>query len=158
MLREARAYRDFELRAGAYFSQEPGSDKVKVLVLFEPAEDGVKTTAASVGLYDPAGKLIVQGTADAASLGRSPSMLAVLANPGKYRLRVAAVNDRGRAGTVDQDIDVGLVSAGPLTLAHARARRPGGGFSGRLQFAGTDTAMAYVAVYGAPATRRSRHN
>ena len=100
-----------------YFSQEQGSDKVKVLVLFEPAEDGVKTTAASVGLYDAAGKLIVQGTADAASLARSPSMLAVLANPGRYRLRLAAVNDRGRAGTLDQDIDVGLVSAGPLKLA-----------------------------------------
>ena len=49
MLREARVYRDFELHAGAYFSKEPGSDKVKVLVLFEPAADGVKTTAAVSG-------------------------------------------------------------------------------------------------------------
>ena len=79
-------------------------------------------------------------------------MLAVLANPGKYRLRVAAVNDRGRAGTIDQDINVGLVSAGPLTLATLVPGVEGGGFSGRLQFAGTDTAMAYVAVYGASAT------
>ena len=152
MLREPRVYRDFELRAGAYFSKEPGSDKVKVMVLFEPAEDGVKTTAASVGLYDPAGKLMVQGTADAASLGQSPSTLAVLANPGKYRLRVAAVNDRGRAGSIDQGVDVRLVSAGPLTLATLVPGVQGTGFSGRLQFAGTDTAMAYVAVYGAPAT------
>jgi hypothetical protein len=152
MLREARVYRDFEFHAGAYFSREQASDKVKVLVLFEPAADGVKTTAASVGLYDAAGKLIVQGTADPAGLGRSPAMLAVLASPGKYRLRVAAVNDRGRAGTIDQEIDVGLVSAGPLTLATLVPGVQDGGFSGRLQFAGADTAMAYVAVYGASAT------
>ena len=76
----------------------------------------------------------------------------MLANPGKYRLRVAAVNDRGRAGSIDQGIDVRLVSAGPLTLATLVPGVQGTGFSGRLQFAGTDTAMAYVAVYGAPAT------
>ena len=152
MLREARVYRDFELHAGAYFSKEPGSDKVKVLVVFEPAQDGVRTAAAAVALYDAAGKLIVQGTADAFTLGRSPAILAVLADPGRYRLRVAAVNDRGRAGTVDQDLNVGLVSAGPLTLATLLPGVDNGGFSGRLQFAGTETAMAYVAVYGASAT------
>jgi hypothetical protein len=152
MLREARMYRDFEFHAAAYFSREQGSDKVKVLVLFEPAADDVKTTAASLGLYDSAGKLIVQGTADAAALARSPGTLAVLASPGKYRLRVAAVNDRGRVGTVDQEIDVGLVSAGPLTLATLVPGVQEGGFLGRLQFASTDTAIAYVAVYGASAT------
>lgn len=152
MLREARMYRDFEIRAGAFFSKEPGSDKVKVLVLFEPAEAGVRATAASVALFDMAGKLMVQGTADAAALGRSPSMLAVLVNPGKYRLRVAAISDRGRAGTVDQSINVGLVAARPLALATLVPGVQEGGFSGRLTFAGADTAMAYVSVYGAPAT------
>ena len=154
MLREARAYRDFALRAGVYFSQDPGSDKVKVLVLFEPGEDGSKTRAASVGLYDSTGKLVVQGSADAYSLGRSPAMLAVLASPGRYRLRVAAVNDRGRAGTIDQDVQVGLVAAGPLKLATLVPGVEEGGFSGRLLFAGGDTAMAYVAVYGPSAPLR----
>ena len=152
MLREARMYRDFELRASAYFSKEPGSDKVKVLVLFEPTEDGVKTKEASVGLYDMTGKLVVQGTADAATLGRTPSTIAVLADPGRYRLRVAAVNDRGRAGTVDQAVDVALVPAGPLSIATLVPGVQEGGFSGRLTFAGTDTLMAYVPVFGASAT------
>ena len=49
-------------------------------------------------------------------------------------------------------IDAGLVSAGPLTLATLVTGVDTGGFSARLQFAGTDTAMAYVAVYGASAT------
>ncbi len=148
LLREARVYRDFEIRAGVYFSQEPNSDKVRVLVLFEPGEDGSKTKAASVGLYDSTGRLAVQGTADADSLARSPSMLAVLASPGKYRLRVAAVSDRGRAGTVDQDVVVGLVPAGPLKLGTLVPGVQEAGFSGRLLFTGEDTAMAYVSVYG----------
>ena len=154
MLREARVYRDFELNAAAYFSREEGSDKVKVLILVEPAVDGVKMTAASVGLYDVEGKLVVQGTADAATLTRSPAMLAVLARPGRYRLRVAAINDRGRAGTLDQRVDVALVSAGPVKLSTLVPGIQENGFSGRLQFAGSDTAMAYLAVYDAPATAK----
>ena len=150
MLKEARVYRDFEMRAGVYFSQEPGSDKIKVLVLFEPAQAGRKATAASVALYDPAGKLTVQATADAATLARSPAMIAVLANPGRHRLRVAAVDDRGHAGTLDQDIDVGLIPAGPLKLATLVPGVQEGGFSARLVFNAADTAMAYVGVLGAP--------
>ena len=62
---------------------------------------------------------------------------------------MAAVNDRGRVGTVDQDVNVGLIAAGPLKLATLVPGVDEGGFSGRLVFAGADTAMAYVAVYGA---------
>jgi hypothetical protein len=156
MFRDARVYRDFELYAGAYFSQEPGSDKIKVLVMFEPAQAGVKTTAAAVALYDIEGKLVVQGTADAFALGRSPATVAVLAPSGRYRLRVAAINDRGHAGTVDQRVDVALAPAGPLTLATLvpGVQAQDGNFPGRLQFAGTETAMAYVAVYGATAATK----
>jgi hypothetical protein len=151
MLREPRVYRDLELRAAAYFSQEPGSDRVNVLVLFEPIDDGVKLTAASVALYDTAGTLKVQGTADAAALGRSPGTLALATGAGKYRLRVAAVDNRGRAGTVDEPVDVGLVSAGALKLGSLVPGVQEGTFSARLAFSGADTAMAYVPLYGTPA-------
>jgi hypothetical protein len=156
MLREARMYRDFELNAGAYFSREPGTDKIKVLVMFEPALAGARTTAASAALFDMAGKLIVQGSADDFALARSPAIIAVLAPAGRYRLRVAAVDDRGRAGTVDQRVDVALVPAGPLTLATLvpGVQAKDDGFPGRLQFAGAETAMAYVAVYGASAATK----
>jgi len=43
------------------------------------------------------------------------------------------------------------VSAGSLKLATLVPGVQEGGFSGRLLFSGTDTAMAYVSVYGAPA-------
>jgi hypothetical protein len=153
MLKEARAYRDLELRAGAYFSLDILTpDKVAVLVLFEPDEDGVKTAAASVALFDSAGTLKAQGTADAAALAKSPAMIAVAAAPGRYRLRVAAVDDRGRAGTLDEAIDVGLTKAGPLQLGSLVPGVQDGQFAGRLMFGAADTAMAYVPVYGASAT------
>ena len=152
MLREARAYRDLELRAGAYFSQDASApDKVAVVVLFEPDEDGVKTTAASIALYDPAGTLKVQGTADAVALAASPGMIAVAASPGRYRLRLAAVDNQGRAGTLDEAIEVGLTAAGPLRLGSLVPGVESPRFEGRLMFGAADTAMAYVPVYGAPA-------
>ena len=43
------------------------------------------------------------------------------------------------------------MSAGSLKLATLVPGVQEGGFSGRLLFSGTDTAMAYVSVYGAPA-------
>jgi hypothetical protein len=94
----------------------------------------------------------VQGTADAITLDRSPGTIALATAAGKYRLRVAAVDSRGRAGTVDESLDVGLVPATPLKLGTLVPGVQDGTFSGRLMFYGTDTAMAYVPVYGAPAT------
>ena len=152
MLKGATVYRDLELRAAAYFSQDASArEKLAVVVLFEPDEDGVKTTAASIALYDSAGTLRVQGTADAGALAKSPGMIAVAATPGRYRLRLAAVDESGRAGTLDETIEVGLTAAGPLQLGSLVPGVRDGQFVGRLMFGAADTAMAYVPVYGAPA-------
>lgn len=152
MLREARVRRDFEFRAAAYTSQEPGSDKVKVVVLFEPADPGAVVKSAVVGLFDAQGKLTVQGTAEAANLTRAPAMMAVLANPGKYRLRVAAVDAANRGGTVDIDVDVALTQAGALKLGSMiLGVADGGSFAGKLQFGAEPAAIGYVEVYGVPA-------
>lgn len=149
MLREATVYRDVALRASAYASRETGSDKIKLVVLFEPLDPGVALKAAAVGLYDEKGKLTVQGTAEAANLARTPSMIAVLANPGVYRVRVAATDETGRAGTVDADVNVGLTRADPLhwgglILGVAEA----GSFTGRLAFTSEPLAIGYLEVYG----------
>jgi hypothetical protein len=153
MLREARVRRDFEFRAAAYTSMEPGSDKVKVVVLLEPADPATPFKSAVIGLFDPNGKLTVQGTAEAANLARSPATMAVLANPGKYRLRVSAVDAMSRGGTVDIDLDASLAKADPLQLGSMiLGVADGGSFAGRLQFASEPAAIGYVEVYGVPAT------
>lgn len=153
MLREARIRRDFQFRAAAFASRETGSDKVKLLVLFEPVESSVVVKSAIVGLYDSKGKLTVQGTGEAANLGRTPSMIAVLASPGVYRMRVAAVDASGRAGTVDSEINVSLTRADPLQLGTlVLGVSDAGSFAGRLSFSTESAAISYLEVYGAAVT------
>lgn len=155
MLREAKVHRDFEFRAAAYTSQETGSDKVKVIVLLEPTDPAQTVKSAVVGLFDPKGKLTVQGTAEAANLARSPGTIAVLASPGMYRLRVAAVDGNGRGGTVDTDINVTLTKAGALQLGSMiLGVADGGSFAGRLKFQSEAAAIGYLEVYGVPPTAK----
>ena len=152
LLRESRGYRDFEFRAAVFSSMEPGSDKVKVMVFFEPLDAGVTVSAASVGLFDPKGKLSVQGTAEAGNLTRTPAVMAVLAAPGPYRVRVAAVDSTGRAGTVDADVTLALTDAAPLKIGSLiPGVADGGAFSGRLVFSKEPAVIGYVEVYGVPA-------
>jgi len=42
-----------------------------------------------VALYDEKGKLVVQASADAESLARTPPMIALVAKTGTYRMRAA---------------------------------------------------------------------
>ncbi|MCE9602417.1 MAG: hypothetical protein K8S21_09455 [Gemmatimonadetes bacterium] len=149
LLRDANAHRDFPFRAAAFSSQEPGSDKVKLMVFLEPTEAGVAMKSAVVGLYDAKGKLTVQGTAEAANLARTPGTIAILANPGKYRMRVASIDTTGRAGTVDADVTVALTPAGSLQLGSLiLGVADGGSFAGRLTFGAEPAALGYVEVYG----------
>jgi len=157
MLREAKVHRDFEFRAAAYSSQEVGSDKVKLVVLFEPTDPTQAVKSAVVGLFDQKGKLVVQGTAEAANLTRAPATLAILANPGVYRMRVAAVDAAGHGGTVDADVDVSLTRAGSIQMGSLiLGVADGGSFAGRLTFGAEPAAIGYLEVYGlAPGAKLS---
>jgi hypothetical protein len=149
MLRDANTYPDLELRAMASTSRESGSDKVKVVVLLEPAEASAQMKSAAVGLYDTKGKLVAQGSADPATLARTPAPIAVLASPGVYRMRVAAVDASGRAGAVDTEVNVKLTPADSLKLS---SLIPGvaeaGSFSPRLTFTSEPLAVGFLEVYG----------
>ena len=62
--------------------------------------------AASVGLFDEKNTLKKQWTAQPADLAKRPVMAALPAPPGTYRVRVAAVDASGRAGTTDYELKV----------------------------------------------------
>jgi len=73
----------------------------------------------------------------------------LVAKPGAYRLRVAATDASGRAGTADYDIEAELAPAGPLALSSMMVGLSrGGGFSPRFQFGSEPVALAYVEIYG----------
>ena len=151
MLRVGDTYRELPLRSAAYISREGSADKVRVVVMLEPAERMTALNAATVGLYDDQGKLVVQATADQDALARTPPMIAMVAKTGTYRVRVAATDAAGRAGTVDSALDAQLTGDGQLKLSSlVLGVAEDGRFAGRMQFYDEPTAVAYLEIYGLP--------
>jgi hypothetical protein len=140
------------LRAAAYSSRNTGDKKIRVLVLFEPGQVAAKLSAAIIGLYDTAGKLQAQWTAQGNDLSSSPVVAALLVDPGTYRLRVAATDATGRAGTVDTELAAAIIPAGPIHLGDLVLGRIGpDGPVPALQFGSDDAAVAMIELYGRPA-------
>lgn len=147
LLRAAEIVRDLPLRITAYTSHDPAGPGVRLLTAAEPLEQSAKLTAASFGVYED-GRLIVQSTLKPEEL-TSPMLAALPVRPGRYRVRVAAVDADGRAGSADLDVDARLTTAGPLTatgLALGVTRN--GELMPRLEFAGDAVAVAYLEMSG----------
>lgn len=150
MLRTAESHTDLPLRATAYPSRTEDG-KIRLVVLFEPAEADVKLKNAAVGLYDAKGRL-TRWSADGGELARSPVMAGIIVPAGAYRMRVAAVESTGRAGTVDTQTVADLVDAGPVKLSGLvlGVSDSAGTFSPRLQFSNEPGAFGYLEIYNVP--------
>jgi hypothetical protein len=150
MIRTTSAFRALQLRAAAFASRDT-EKTAKVVVLFEPVEAGVTLTSAMVGLFDAKGTLVSQWTPESQDLAGRPVLAGLAAVPGAYRLRVAAVDSRGRSGAVDQDVTVGPFAAGSVTTSGVILGVQGTGpFFPRLQMTPADTvAHVYFEAYGA---------
>ncbi len=106
MMRETRAFRDLPLRVTAFTSRAPGDNKLApsfgVIVMAEPVDPAVKITAATAGLIDPAGKIVVQLSADEKQLGGPPDRAVLPRDAG--HLPAALCGDRrdrqGRARSI----------------------------------------------------------
>ena len=150
MIRTTREFRALPLRAAAFASRD--ADKTaRVVVLFEPLEAGVTLASASAGLFDAKGTLVAQWEPESQDLAVRPVMAGLAAVPGAYRLRVAAVDSRGRSGAVDQDVSVGPFPGGSMTTSGVILGVQGTGpFVPRLQVTPADTvAHVYFEAYGA---------
>ena len=157
MVRVATVFRDLPIRASGYVKRNPGNDKVQVQVLaiFEPAEPSTKLASAVVALFDDKGKLAAQWTAqpDDLSSGGGRTVLPVPAGP-SYRMRVAATDASGRAGTADYELRAETIAATPLKLSGlVLGTADGGSFQPRLQFgAAQQAAVGYLEIYGVTKT------
>lgn len=151
MLRVAGERRDLPLRAAAYTSRIAGSDEIMVVALFEGIEPTATLTAASVGLFDEKNTLKKQWTAQSGDLAKRPVVAALSAPEGFYRLRVAAVDGGGRAGTADYEMKVEVPRADPLKMsALIIGTQTGTGFAPRLEFTNETVAIGLVEVYNVP--------
>lgn len=153
MLQDGLVYRGLPLRVVAYASASEGG-KVKILTALEPIERNVKIVSAVYGLIDDSrSKLVIQWTADAQELAAAPIITAGEAAPGPYRLRVAAVDSKGRRGAVEYELMATLTDAKPLTLsAIALGTSADSSFTPKLVFGGDQAAVAYFEAYGVPPT------
>ena len=88
-----------------------------------------RSSAASVGLFDEKNTLKKQWTAQPDGPRQAAGDGRLQAPPGTYRVRVAAVDAAGRAGTTDYELKVEVPRADPLKLSalvSARSSRAAG--------------------------------
>jgi len=152
MLRVASEYRDLPLRATSYASRMTAGDaEVKVVVLYE-TPDGAPLAASSVGLFDEKGTLKKQWTANKEDLAKKIVRADMQAPAGTYRVRVAAVDANGRAGTTDDDLKAETVRADPLKLSAlvVGTQQGSSGFAPRLEFTDETVAIGLLEVYDIP--------
>ena len=149
MLSTLAEFRDLPLRAAAYSSVEEPGGKIRVIVLAEPIEPGVKFASVMAALFDRDGKGVASWVGQAADLERSPVLGAVAAPPGAYRMRVAAIDAGGRSGTADYEVEVDLARTGPLKISSILlGLSRGGSFVPKLQFESEPVAIAYIEMMG----------
>jgi hypothetical protein len=149
MLSTTAEFRDLPLRAAGYSSFEEPGGQVRVLTLAEPVEPNVKFAALMAAAFDRDGKGIGSWVAQSADLERTPVVGAMAVPPGAYRLRVAAIDTTGRAGSADYDLDVELARSGPLKISSVLLGLSRGGFQPRLQFTTEPVVIGYVELSGA---------
>lgn len=149
---------DIPLKVTTFTYKDDTSNKLKVLVTseidraFNPADD------FSFGyiVTDARGKLVASQFEKALAVpskddeGRPQRYTgAVVLDPGIYNVKVAVVDPKGRAGTVERTFEAALTSAGQLKfgelmLAEMQGRSARPTVDGRIN---VDTLMAYAEIY-----------
>lgn len=149
MMREARLFRDLPLRVAGFVSRDESASSVRVIVLFDSPDAAAAPSDAMVGLFSEDGKLVASRVLTTADLQGSPIITALAAPPGRYRLRVAAVEAGGRAGAADTTLDAGLSTAGSFRLSDlVLGLSRDGQFRPRLEFSREATLIAQLELYG----------
>ena len=155
MVATTAPFNDLQLRATAV-AQRGANGKMAILALAEPVDPTVKLTQVSAILIAPgAPKAAFARTLEEKELAGRPLPIGLVADPGKYRMRIAAVDSTGKSGAVDYDLDASLTPTGPLMLGQVMLVGPRGeGFSPQLVFSNEPEIAAYVEIYGPVATTK----
>ena len=152
MLATTEVFRDLPMRAGGYVALDAGGTALRIVTLAEPVEPGVKIASLLAAIFDHDGRSLSHWAATTEELQRRPIIGAMPTAPGAFRLRVAAIDTTGRAGTVDYEVNAESVRTGPLKMSSLLlGLSRGGTFTPQLQFTSEPLAIGYVELYGAAA-------
>lgn len=147
MLRGVRRFRSLPLRAIAYPMQGPTG--LAVLAVAEPMDPTARLSSAAMALIDGRNRLVRQWTATREDLDNASLLANFPVETGNYRLKVAAIDTKGRHGTVEYSFTAELTPAGPLKLSGiALGVSDAAGFEPRMIFGAEPAAVVYVEMYG----------
>jgi hypothetical protein len=154
MLMSLGTFADLPLRASAYaLGSAPasgGDGMIQVALLSEPVARDTRLASAGAVLVDDEGTVAARWSATDAD--EVPLMGIVTVPPGRYRLRVAAVDEQGRGGAADFRFDAALTTAGPVTLGGlVLGLSRDGNLMPRLVFGNEPAALASFDIEGADA-------
>ena len=152
MVRSGRHFRDLSLRGTAWTTRSTTEGKVLVIGVFEPVDVNTKIMQAAAALFDEEGRAWDYWTTDMAAMREItsfPTTIGLTVRPGKYRLRIAAIDDKGRTGLIDYAVDADLAKAGPFQVGglSLSVSRPTG-FQPRMLFTTEAAAIAMFDLYG----------
>ena len=148
LLASTEALSEVHLRVGG-FTVRDADGRLRLGVIVEPADRA--TTLDSVGAILIDGDVVV-GRWFAKDASERPLLGAIAATPGRYRLRVVAIDSAGRAGTAETSIEAGLTSISSLSLGSLMLGvSRDGNIAPHLEFASELTAIASFDIYGGAA-------
>jgi len=160
--------RGLPMRVASYTATDTGSSKIRVVIAAEVGDDATEEAEWPVGVMvlDKNDRAVVSRAGPlrlepASPRGSSPRLFltSLLLDPGEYTLRLAAVDDAGRMGSVHHTINARFSPAGgklnvsdlvlisqPLEAGGAPRPRPSGvidteGLSALIEMVSTDQAL-----------------
>ena len=149
LLRNPRIATELPVRATAYTFRDSVDGKMRVILGADA--DGGASQQMTFGyvLIDSAGVIASSGS-DPAVEGRFTQVVSLA--PGRYSLKVAAIDSTGRQGSVERVVDARLIGADGIGLSDLTITDSEPGQALRPVVAGTssNTAGAVLEIYGPP--------
>lgn len=142
-------YRDLPLRITGHAFRSDEAGMVRLAVTLETTDAAATLSSAMVGVFDAEGRMVSGLEMSSEALTRRPVVAALPVPPGAYRLRLAALESTGRAGSAEQQVEtfltpVGSLHASSLMIGLSRA----GAFVPAMTFTNEPTAFGLLELYG----------
>lgn len=152
LIKQARVFRDLPLRITGHSFRDDAAGQVKLAVTLDSPETTATLSSAMVAAFDGQGRLVTGIEMPSEALTRRPVVASLSVPPGAYRLRIAAIESTGRAGSAEAHVEAGLTPVGPLRVSSLMVGLSrGGDFVPAMEFLDEPTAFGMLEVYGTTA-------
>lgn len=156
-LRQPLPASDVALKVATHSYKDPASDRVKVIVSAEIGDARAAAPPRALGFWVSTEKGdVLQLTLDTLPPGQTRYLGAALVPPGIYNLKVAAIDDQRRIGSVEHRFDARLKAGGPFRYGDLMLAD--GPLDGTLQpriepVVADDSVKAYTELYASDPAR-----